>query len=140
MTAPQLIDVDALRPAEDRESSRSHWVRPSRRKAPDSCARRERRKQARLMADAINGPPLVLIARWDGDVRTLWDQIETATDWGPFELESMREIPRGGTARARLFLCRFNYHGTPEARLEFEQVLFDVLSRIARWERPPAAA
>ncbi len=114
----------------------SHYRRAAQRAAEQL---RQTHRSLRKRPDDTQ-PPLRLIASWNGDLETLSDFIEMASDWGPFELSSVATMEPTERNAPKKFLCHFDYHASPEIRAHHEAELLDVLRRITAWEREPADA
>ena len=97
--------------------------------------RGERGNAKTAHAPTTDETALDLIAVWDSSLHALCDAVELVSDWGPFELVDMKAIY---TYDGRRVICRFDYHGAPCERDQFEASLRDSLKSITRWEDAPA--
>ena len=88
-----------------------------------------RRNAARNLSSSKK---LVLTAHWDGSLEELRSLVNSASDWGPFELLHATPAPGDKNTR-RAVRCSFLYHGRAPDRARFESNLFELLRKFAFW-------
>jgi hypothetical protein len=108
-----------------------------RREAQLAAERLRKTRRSLLKRPADVQPQLQLIAYWEGDLEALRDFIEMASDWGPFELVSIKSIGDGQPESPQRALCVFDYHADAATRDHLEAELRAVLRRVTRWESAP---